>query len=112
MALGGLIKSALRETDVLARYGGEEFVVICVNTALPEANLIAERLRQMIESQPIGITANDGAKIELRLSVSIGIAGLCAGLDCRDRLIQCADRAMYRAKQLGRNRVVAAPVEP
>jgi diguanylate cyclase (GGDEF)-like protein len=95
---------AFRESDVRARYGGEEFTVLLPETTHDHAAAKAERLRAAVEQtrfpraegQPLG-----------RLTMSIGISELPrhAGDECR--LVEIADDAMYRAKQLGKNRVVS-----
>lgn len=107
-ALGSLIKTAIRDLDVVARYGGEEFLVICTNTAINGSALVAERLRQLVESQQIGITDGSGRSQNIQISISIGAAGLSAGVDSKEKLVQAADQALYRAKEQGRNRVVVA----
>ncbi len=109
--MSGLIKSALRDLDVVARYGGEEFMVICTNTAVDGAALVAERLRHLVESQPIEITGDSGTSQTIQISISIGVAGLSAGIDSQEKLVQAADRALYRAKEQGRNRVIVAAAE-
>lgn len=111
-ALGGLIRTALREPDIVARYGGEEFLIICSNTAIDEAALVAERLRQLVESHQIEIPGDPaGERKAIQVSISIGAAGLSDRLDTKEKLIQAADKALYRAKQEGRNRVVVASPE-
>ncbi len=109
--LGSMVKAALRDLDVVARYGGEEFLVICTNTALDGAALVAERLRHLVESHPIEITEDSGASQTIQISISIGAAGLSASVDSPEKLIQAADRALYRAKEQGRNRVIVAAAE-
>ncbi|MFA5370341.1 MAG: GGDEF domain-containing protein [Sideroxydans sp.] len=110
-ALGGLIKSSLRNLDVVARYGGEEFLVICTNTAIDGAALVAENLRHLIESHPIEIADTSGAIRTIQVNISIGVAGLSASIDSKEKLIQAADRALYQAKEQGRNRVIVATTE-
>lgn len=107
-ALGSLIKTSLREPDVVARYGGEEFLIICIGTAIDGAVLIAERLRHLVESHRIEIPDDSGGRKTTQISISVGAAGLGASYDSKDKLIQAADKALYRAKQEGRNRVVTA----
>ncbi len=109
--LSSLIKTALREMDVVARYGGEEFLVICVNTAIDGATVVAERLRHLVESHQIEITDGSGGNQTIQISISIGVAGLSAALDSKNKLVQAADQALYRAKQAGRNRVIVAAPE-
>ena len=103
-----LVKEDVRDLDMVARYGGEEFLVICTNTPLAGTALVAERLRCLLESNPVEVTDGSGVKQTLRISVSLGVAGYSAKLDNQEKLIQAADQALYRAKSEGRNRVVVA----
>jgi len=97
---GRLIHS-LRRSDLVGRYGGEEFLVLLSATGLEEGVKIAEHLRsRLIE----GRFPQTGAPV----LASFGVAEICAD-DTSASLIEKADRAMYRAKQQGRNRVVSAP---
>ncbi len=103
-ALKGLaarLQANARGGDLLCRLGGEEFVSVMPGVAIDQAFRIAERTRQSVESQefPIG-----GAGGSIPLTVSIGLAGLTDGCDAAD-LYRRADRALYRAKAQGRNRV-------
>ena len=95
------VQSELRATDVPARYGGDEFIVLLPETPPKGAIDVAERIRNAIGSRPLAI---DGRSIAA--TVSIGIA--CYPEDGRtlDALAARADRALYQAKQEGRNRVV------
>lgn len=95
-----VLKKSVRDIDTAARYGGEEFMIILPNTEKVQARFVAERMRQTIEN-------HDFAGLESKISVSIGISGMPdAKVEDEDRLIRCADFAMYRAKRLGRNRTV------
>lgn len=109
--LCSLVKAALRELDVVARYGGEEFLVICTNTAIDGATLVAERLRQLVESHQVELPDSSGGSQTIQISISIGAAGLSASVDSKDKLVQAADQALYRAKEEGRNRVIVATTE-
>ncbi|MDO9010705.1 MAG: GGDEF domain-containing protein [Gallionella sp.] len=106
--LCSLVKDSLRDSDVIARYGGEEFVVICTNTAVGGATLVAERIRQLVESQTISIADDSGASKTISITVSIGVSGLSGSVDSKDALVNAADKALYCAKEEGRNRVVVA----
>lgn len=106
--LSSLVKAALRDLDIIARYGGEEFLVICTNTDVNSAALLAERLRQLVESHPIKIPDASGASQTIQMCISIGVAGLNASVNSKEKLVQAADQALYRAKQEGRNRVIVA----
>ncbi len=86
-----------RKTDLVARYGGEEFCVLLAETGEERGMLVAEKLRSAVEE----MTRNSKAPI----TVSIGIAQW-APKDTRDDLLRRADRAMYGAKEKGRNCVV------
>ena len=104
-ALAGHVAAHLPPPQALGRYGGEEFVAILPGIPGDEAGAIAERLRRSIEA--LAIEA-DG--VELRLTVSIGVAAMASPHEQPDQLIAKADRALYQAKSDGRNRVrVAAP---
>ncbi len=98
--LCGQIDKAVRESDTLGRYGGEEFVLLLPETPLDKAAEVAERLRRMIENYRVKV---DGLEISVTLSIGVG----AIGPDCKDTdtLVRRADRAMYRAKEAGRNRV-------
>jgi len=95
------VQSELRATDVPARYGGDEFIVLLPETPPKGAADVAERIRNAIGARPI---AFDGQRITV--TVSIGIA--CYPEDGRtlDALAARADRALYQAKQEGRNKVL------
>lgn len=102
--LGKLVAGELRESDILARYGGEEFLVIAPHTPLPGATEVAERLRKRIESHEFSPPDGPGG---IGVTASIGVASLGEGVDDGERLVRAADENLYRAKQQGRNRVVA-----
>jgi two-component system, cell cycle response regulator len=95
-----LINRAVRPTDFLARYGGEEFVLILPHTALSEALAVGERLRAQIEAH---MFVYEGANVSLTLS--IGISDLGPGIDRGETLLLQADKALYQAKENGKNQV-------
>ncbi len=96
------IRASLREYDVPARFGGDEFAVLMPETTLPEAMAVAERIRREVES--IVLKSGDGS---VPASVSIGVALFPAHGRTASDLLAAADRAVYQAKALGRNRVWA-----
>ena len=104
-----LTKRQLREPDLVARYGGEEFLVIAPQTKRHDALNLAERLRARIESNTFTVTdmAAQGERLEIRVTCSIGVAGLSDEIVRADMLVHCADKNMYHAKHAGRNRVNA-----
>lgn len=98
-----------RETDIPCRYGGEEFVVLMPSANVEDALERAKSLLEKIASNPIVYQQNDLG----RLTISIGISSWDGKDKIPDLLVQYADKALYRAKQAGRNRVeVAARSEP
>ncbi|TXF11896.1 GGDEF domain-containing protein [Pelomicrobium methylotrophicum] len=101
-----LTLQAIRETDLAARYGGEEFVIIAPNTEASSAAALAERLRRHVETHPLVLHGGYSGRQEIRVTVSIGVAGLGRDTSDSQHLLQEADEALYRAKQQGRNRVV------
>ena len=90
------IDTGIRELDVASRFGGEEFAVILPETSAAGALLVAERIR--------GVVTGSGA-FRRPLSISLGVASHQGSLDSAAILLEEADRALYRAKQAGRNRV-------
>ena len=89
----------IRTTDLAARYGGDEFVLVLVRTGLPGAMIVAQKVRAQVEALGQRMGYPEGL-----VTVSIGVAESRLGPEQEDVLIT-ADRALYRAKQLGRNRV-------
>jgi two-component system cell cycle response regulator len=101
-----VLRGAVRKEDVLARYGGEEFVVVARETAGDGAQALAERIRRAVEKSRCTWHGQDlGVTVSIGLTVSVGLAQFVPGRSERE-LIEAADRALYLAKQGGRNRVV------
>lgn len=98
--------SAHRSGDVIARYGGEEFVVVLPRTGAEQAREIAEKIRQQIQSLGI-VHSGNPASHYVTLSVGVATEVPMQGIDCV-RLIERADKALYQAKEGGRNLVVVA----
>lgn len=98
------ILQALRGHDLTGRYGGEEFLVVLPHTGIDDAREVSERLRHAISDTPI--RAHD---VDLTVTASLGVA-TCAPHEARtaSELIGACDRALYRAKGAGRNRVEVA----
>ncbi|HSC68075.1 MAG TPA: GGDEF domain-containing protein, partial [Cellvibrio sp.] len=97
--LARILTRRVRKTDRIFRFGGEEFVVLARNTALIDALVIAEQLRAQIEGE---LQDPDGV-----LTASFGCAQLQPDESLEDWFVR-ADKAVYQAKQQGRNCVVAA----
>ncbi len=99
-----IVTQNLRSVDIFGRYGGEEFVIMLPETNVTGALKVAERIRGHIEKTPFEIENN----VIINITVSIGVC--CepsekADMKMLDKIIDCADKALYRAKRLGRNRV-------
>lgn len=96
--LAEILRRNVRDVDVVARYGGEEFSIILPETTLQQAGIQAERIRTAVEQYPF----------RERLTVSLGVATFTEGMGRGAELVSEADRALYRAKTEGRNRVCLA----
>ena len=104
-----LLQSLRRPGDFIARWGGEEFVALLPNTHLSGAMDIAEKIRSEVEKAEIPCT--DGPS--LKITISIGVNSILPAQDSTTALfISYADKALYDAKQAGRNRVVHKPSNP
>lgn len=92
--------------DMMARAGGEEFCLLLAGTPLDGACIAAERVREAVESKPFIVTDKHGDQINLNVSVSIGVAEADFGkVGSVDQLRSQSDRALYMAKEGGRNAV-------
>jgi len=102
--LTNVFAKGLRTEDLLARYGGEEFVILLRGIPVDRAMAVADRLRTSLESAAVV-----HGETSFHVTASFGCASLtcCAGAAC-DVLLETADRRLYRAKETGRNRVVAS----
>jgi diguanylate cyclase (GGDEF)-like protein len=97
-----VLKGQLRAADALARWGGEEFLLLMPGTHLDDAGVVLERLRREVCDG----AAFDGIAADLKVSFSAGVVEVAEG-ESQDAAIDRADRALYQAKQNGRNRVEA-----
>ena len=100
--VAGILSGALRKADVLARFGGEEFVILLPNVTARGALESAERLRQSVAAAAV----HPGGPRK-QVTVSIGAALFPTDASDSESLLKAADEALYDAKHLGRNRVVA-----
>lgn len=104
--IASLIGEAVRDTDIVARYGGEEIAIITPSCGKQEAELLAQRLRAIIEKTTMALV---GATQEvIQVTVSMGVSAMNHIITDKDALIEETDDALYLAKKLGRNRVVAS----
>lgn len=95
------IEETLRTEDLFARYGGEEFAVLVRNTSELDSLVVAERIRNLVERNPVFWEGT-----ALKVTISIGVACNAATAEPPNILLKRADQALYRAKEQGRNRVV------
>lgn len=102
-ALAAIIKKATRETDITGRYGGEEFAVILPDTPVANVEFVAERIRRLVEKSTVLHDEN-----EIRYTISIGIAGFALAYSDNTEWLKAADKALYNAKETGKNKVVLA----
>ena len=96
-----IFKNAVRTADFAARYGGEEFLLVMPETGLEETSTLTERIRQQVSEAEFDIGDR-----KVKLTISIGAVLFQKGEDL-EQLVSRADRALYRAKESGRNSVVA-----
>ncbi len=101
--LGEILREVVRKEDLAIRYGGEEFLLVLAGARRLHARLLAERLRETVASSRFAQVP------DLVITCSFGVAERAAGESVEDWL-QRADKALYRAKERGRNRSEAAPM--
>jgi len=101
--LAQLLKQSSRNCDFVARYGGEEFAVIVPEVSADSARRMAERLLKVIDEAEF---EGEDAMVGGRMTISIGIATYPMQASTKSELVEHADQALYRAKGLGKNRVV------
>ncbi|HJT26742.1 MAG TPA: diguanylate cyclase [Pyrinomonadaceae bacterium] len=96
------LKGALRAVDIASRYGGEEFCILLPQTGISEAGVIADRIRHRVsttefphgKAQPLG-----------HVTISVGVSTFTKNVDTSENIIAAADRALYQAKSMGKDRV-------
>jgi len=104
-SLARLLKQRLRKTDCIGRYGGEEFAVILPNSDIQSIYPLLEKIRDIFAKIRHTPPTN---KFEFSVTFSAGIASLSPKLNSVDALLQGADRALYAAKNQGRNQIIQA----
>ena len=100
-AMGDYLRNAIRSSDEAARYGGEEFALIMPETPAETAFITAQRIGAEIAGLPVEIAEG----VTVNVTMSIGVATFPRDAATKEELIAAADRRMYQAKRLGRNRV-------
>ena len=101
--LGQILGRLKRETDIVARFGGEEFCLLCEETDTKGAQLLAHAFGQELER-----TCFETELGKLKVTCSLGVATYPEHASGREDLFEAADRALYKAKRGGRNRVETA----
>jgi diguanylate cyclase len=99
--LVNITKKATRETDITGRYSGEKFAIILPDTPVANVEFVAERIRRMVEKCTV---FHDGAPISF--TISIGIASFKHSYKDSAQWLDAAEKALYKAKEMGRNQVV------
>ncbi|RMG89898.1 MAG: GGDEF domain-containing protein [Candidatus Dadabacteria bacterium] len=102
-SLAGRTLQMLRRSDFVARYGGEEFAVLLPHAEEEAARIVAEKIRRIAADREVATRAGP-----IRVTLSAGVATWVPGEEALE-LVDRADRALYRAKEAGRNRVEVAP---
>ncbi len=97
--IGQILRENTRKSDTAARYGGEEFAIICPELNKRSGQILAEKLRKIIEKTRHPFTREKG------ITISAGVAAFPEDADTPQDLIRCSDAALYEAKRKGRNRV-------
>jgi diguanylate cyclase (GGDEF)-like protein len=92
------VQKVCRGSDIVCRYGGEEFAIILVDTNSPGGKIVAEKIRNAVESLIL-----DPTRPEIKVTISVGVAAFPNHASNKDSLINCADEAMYDCKKAGRN---------
>jgi len=98
-----ILKNHTAQADTVARYGGEEFVIVFPDTDKDAAHMKAVRIRKDIESYKFMFNGQ-----QIKVTMSMGVASFPADAELRRDLIEKADKALYKAKEEGRNRVIKA----
>lgn len=106
--LGEFLSHSIRKEDIACRYGGEEFTLTLPGVSLEEGIKIGERIRLGVKE----VRVNQGKQAFYAISISIGLACFPEDGQTISQLIQAADKALYQAKETGRNRLVTAQSLP
>jgi diguanylate cyclase (GGDEF)-like protein len=105
--VASVIRDTIRATDIPGRYGGEEICIVLTETKIEGARLVAERLRRRIATEQFPAAAGR----MFQVTCSIGLVEYQDNIKDLVAFVELADRALYQAKALGRNRVVVATVD-
>lgn len=106
-ALSTLIKRNIRKTDLFSRYGGEEFAILLYNSAKEESQIIAEKLLNLVNDHVFIIDNH-----HIQITISIGLIHCSDAFESFEHMMKCADNALYKAKEEGRNRIAIGAIYP
>ena len=103
--LSQILVKSVRDVDIAARYGGEEFIIVCPNTSVSGAAILAKRIRENVQNAIF-----HSGSIDIKTTISLGVSSLspsslASGEINASKLIEKADLALYKAKSAGRNKV-------
>ncbi|WP_278405451.1 sensor domain-containing diguanylate cyclase [Pseudoalteromonas ruthenica] len=101
--IANIISNTLRESDMAGRYGGEEFAITLYDTDAEGAKVFAERLRAQVESSHVIVDEE-----VIKMTISVGIAQYDSAFEQHEQWVAAADKALYKSKQEGRNRISIA----
>ena len=93
-------RTKIRETDYISRYGGEEFLILLIEQKPDNAKTVAERIRKSVADQPFDTSVG-----KITVTISAGITGMNTQTASISMMIKTVDKALYRSKENGRNRV-------
>jgi diguanylate cyclase (GGDEF)-like protein len=96
------LKGALRAVDIASRYGGEEFCILLPQTGMAEAGVIADRIRHRVSTTEF---PHGKAQLLGHVTISVGVSTFAKNVDTSENIIAAADRALYQAKSMGKDRV-------
>jgi len=100
--LADIFRNTVRNSDISVRFGGEEFVIILPNTHLKEAEIIAKKLKDIVENNTIIL--KDGSRI--KFTISLGVSQIQQDDESVETVLHKADEALYQAKNSGKNTIV------
>ncbi|MBU3154208.1 GGDEF domain-containing protein [Clostridium estertheticum] len=101
--LSKICSQNLDESHILGRFGGEEFIVLLPGTSFKEAEMVGENLRHAIENNPLIVRKLD----TIPITSSLGVASITPTTENLEYLFTSADKAMYQAKSMGKNKVMS-----
>jgi len=106
-SITSICKKVIRSIDLLGRFGGEEFMILLPETGIEGAVIVAERIRVLVEQSILLFESN-----EIETTISLGVTGVDeVTTENLDKFLKYADKALYKAKKKGRNRVEVLPVK-